>query len=711
VSFLSKYEIGDQITDGEALTSKARVIASGREVLIHELPIGPDRTRGMDLLRMIHRNLRSLPPNAHNPILELGEHEGRMYLVTEAIPGFSSLRTWLESGLPTSPATSEAFDRSRTSAAPSPVSSTEATVVGPAPAVPSAARTQVIKVAPREWVLASAPTSPAPESGGTDPADITTLGLPPTGHSPAGSPEREAEPTATVRLPGLGTLEPSRGGSGDVTVVGLSPPVHPGARPSDVTMVLTVGSMPAPPVNTTVQPAAPASNLFEPTQVMPKPSPARADDASVVGLPPDRPAPSDATMLAPVDSITAPAVEAAVRPVAPVSGVFEATQVMPSASAEQAGGSVWGEGSGTPVVDTPRSWTTLETTGGGPSSPPLPVIGEFTMVLRGTPTAPAPERQTSLTAPSESAESPPPGEFTRLMQVPPAASPSPAPGASASTGSAPSGDFTRMFGGICAPSGPADRRLEAGSDAFAGQGNSDILTDLSQPAVASRPASVSSGLPEGLGSHPAGEFTKIFGASGATNPLSFGSSLNSGAYADKPQPSEFTQIFGHEGQAVPGREGLPGSFGPSPSVVTSETHSGGISPQPSAPSGTAPSGGAKAADLRAIKLPEISVPGKSATPPSPPAVPKIPPPPPAAAPKLPKVPSPAAAPKPAMPAAPKLPAPPKVPAPAAAALKLKAPPAAKALKPRKSYLPLVLLLGGLLVVATVMILYFVFVAH
>jgi len=703
VSFLSKYEIGGLIVEGETRTSKGREVSSGREVLIHELPGGSDRTRGMDLLRMIHRNLRSLAPTVRNPILELGEHEGRMYLVTEPIPAFSSLRSWLEGGLTTGSREPEVVDKSPAPVAPLPARSGEATMVGPAPVTPAAARTQVVKVAPREWVFASAQGSPTSEPVGTNPADVTPVGPFSPAPSPSAPPVREAEPAATVieRLLRPDAPQPSRAGSDDVTMVGLAA-VDAKAVPSDATASAPVGSRAGPAL--AAAPAPPTmtgTGLFEATQVMPQPLQSGSNEVTVVGSVPARaPALSDKTLLAPAGSIPGATVETGSPRAATGTGLFEATQVMPSA------GAAWEKERGAATGETPpHPWTTIETEGGKPSPPPPE--GEFTMVLGGPSGPPASEPHIPPAAPAAKADGSTPGEFTGLVQAPPpAASSTPPSNFSSGAGGPPSGDFTRMFGGICAPSGPGDRGPEAGSRAFARQPEPDIFASPHPPPVASGPASVSSELPEGFGARPAGEFTKIFGAPGATGPLNSGLGPDERGYTDKPQPGEFTQIFGRQGRAVPGREASAG-FPPGSSAGLPEIQRPGSSPQPSGPaSGAPPSGAPPAAASPEFKLPEIKPP----KPPSVPAAPKIPAPPPAAAGKLPKPPSFAPPAKPAMPAAPKIPPPPKIPA--APALKPKTPAAAtKVPKPRKSYLPLVLILGGLLVLATAMVLYFAFAGH
>jgi hypothetical protein len=235
------------------------------------------------------------------------------------------------------------------------------------------------------------------------------------------------------------------------------------------------------------------------------------------------------------------------------------------------------------------------------------------------------------------------------------------------------------------------------------------FTSLLEASSAQSPGAASD-LPAGVASRPAGEFTQIFGAPGAAGPLSFGQNASAGAYTNRQEPGEFTQIFGREMQTAAAAEPSPGRFEPTPGTGAPNLHDAGASPLPSAKRADAPPSAAqRSAALPEIKPPEAPAPGKPAMAASLPAVPKLPPPPSVPVDKLPKTPVMAAPAKPAAPPAPKLP-PPKIPA--APTLRPQAPAAApKMAKPRKSYLPLVLIFAGLLVVATAMILYFALTGH
>lgn len=87
-----KYTLGEIISEGEVKTYAARELGSGANVLVHCLG-----TAKVDLMTLVVRHLRAAPLGASSGVLDMFESEGDVYLVTEALLGFSNLRTWLES--------------------------------------------------------------------------------------------------------------------------------------------------------------------------------------------------------------------------------------------------------------------------------------------------------------------------------------------------------------------------------------------------------------------------------------------------------------------------------------------------------------------------------------------------------------------------------------------------------------------------------------
>ncbi|MGB9606772.1 MAG: hypothetical protein ACPL88_12925, partial [Bryobacteraceae bacterium] len=92
MSLPEKYELLDLIAENETRTYLARERSTVRMVMVHVLLPGPNR---ISLLELVLRT-RMIPATPGRlQILDLGEHEGNPYVVTEIIPGFTTLRNWL----------------------------------------------------------------------------------------------------------------------------------------------------------------------------------------------------------------------------------------------------------------------------------------------------------------------------------------------------------------------------------------------------------------------------------------------------------------------------------------------------------------------------------------------------------------------------------------------------------------------------------------
>ena len=220
MGLLDRYELGEVLAEGEARTCPARDRASGRAVLVHQLA-GADRSRGTDLLRMIHRLLRSLPPGAHNPILDLGEHNGTMCLVTEPIPGFASIRSWLEQQIVASQAGAgePAAPQPAPSLPPPPAEPTAVAFIPAAPAghaqtaLPGQAATGVPELPPpsgsSEGTMIVTPPQPVEAAANGGPAEKTVaLEVPAAAPSPA-QPGEIAQAITTTVLPAATCAEPA----------------------------------------------------------------------------------------------------------------------------------------------------------------------------------------------------------------------------------------------------------------------------------------------------------------------------------------------------------------------------------------------------------------------------------------------------------------------------------------------------------------------
>jgi hypothetical protein len=111
MSILGKYDLYEIVNDDETRTFKARESPTGRGVLVHQFVAGRTPPDKPDLLQLVLRYLRSASAESLGLILDMGEHEGSMYVVTEDLPGLRILRSWLESELAKPPTGATAFWR------------------------------------------------------------------------------------------------------------------------------------------------------------------------------------------------------------------------------------------------------------------------------------------------------------------------------------------------------------------------------------------------------------------------------------------------------------------------------------------------------------------------------------------------------------------------------------------------------------------------
>lgn len=95
MQLLPNYELLEVLTKEEPCTFRARQMSSGRTVLLHRLSGGRSYPDQVGLIRTVVRYLRQAPKTSRNLVLDMVEHEGAMYLVTEVLPGFRTLNEWL----------------------------------------------------------------------------------------------------------------------------------------------------------------------------------------------------------------------------------------------------------------------------------------------------------------------------------------------------------------------------------------------------------------------------------------------------------------------------------------------------------------------------------------------------------------------------------------------------------------------------------------
>ena len=93
----NKYELFEVLAnDSESKTFNARVVASGRTVLVHVLFGGKAAPGKQKLLDLVLQRLVDASPERRGQILEISDYKGMPYAVTEVVPDFRNLRDWLE---------------------------------------------------------------------------------------------------------------------------------------------------------------------------------------------------------------------------------------------------------------------------------------------------------------------------------------------------------------------------------------------------------------------------------------------------------------------------------------------------------------------------------------------------------------------------------------------------------------------------------------
>lgn len=99
MSFQGKYEALSALNDGETQSFRAREVSSGRSVLIHRLAAGRTPAGQPDLAFLIFQFLRSASAEEARYLLDMGEDDGRVFVVTIDAAGCLDLRRWLQSAI------------------------------------------------------------------------------------------------------------------------------------------------------------------------------------------------------------------------------------------------------------------------------------------------------------------------------------------------------------------------------------------------------------------------------------------------------------------------------------------------------------------------------------------------------------------------------------------------------------------------------------
>ena len=97
MDFQGRYQILEMLVDGEARTFKARQTSSGRTVLLHQLWAERTPPHQPDLATLVFGFLRRATADEMKVLIDMGEEAGRVFVVTEDLPMFHDLRRWLQS--------------------------------------------------------------------------------------------------------------------------------------------------------------------------------------------------------------------------------------------------------------------------------------------------------------------------------------------------------------------------------------------------------------------------------------------------------------------------------------------------------------------------------------------------------------------------------------------------------------------------------------
>ncbi len=99
MSFQGKYEILSTLGEGESKSYRARQISSGRPVILHHLRADRTATAQPDLANLVFEFLRTASKEASRNFLDMGDEEGRIFIVTADAPECLDLRKWLQAGI------------------------------------------------------------------------------------------------------------------------------------------------------------------------------------------------------------------------------------------------------------------------------------------------------------------------------------------------------------------------------------------------------------------------------------------------------------------------------------------------------------------------------------------------------------------------------------------------------------------------------------
>ncbi len=599
MSFQERYRLQEIISEKEAKVYRAVQVATGKKVLVHQVFGERTPTGCKGIVTLIFQQSLSPAQKGPTPILDMGDFEGHIYVVTEDAEPFLDLRTWLNTHAATKAAAAARPAETKAPAAAQP------SVASTAPPSEGASMTHFF--APREILAKDRPAQPPSKA----PGEAPTMPAPPDRQGPVASPPSGAldqlfAPSAAPGKPAAPSVPPvaaqpsATSGSrqpGEFTrmfsgmgAARLGEPAQSPARPGPIDASATADRLTAvpsqppttPPSPTTTQPAGGAAQ--EPGEFTrmfafaPKPAPPPRTDVSPAPV-----AKPSAAFTPPPAAPTSPASTQAEsgdqkEPGSFTQMFFGGTRPTPAPSVSPAGKpgapEKLAEKATPPTV--PQGYEVVFRSRKQPGTEP-PVAGVEAPPPAATPPSAEKPLVSSLPPPAQPSQGP--GEFTQMFHgrpaqpaTPPAVVPRqapPAPAPSVPPVSEGPGEFTQMFHGRAAPPAmppgvtqreapqppspppparPASESPGEFTNMFSMQIPRKSLEAATRPSPPPQPAAPFSAPP--APSKEPGEFTQMFRAgSVAEKPpertvAPVPSDLRSSSPAAQQAPGEFTAIMG-----------------------------------------------------------------------------------------------------------------------------------------------------------------------
>lgn len=97
MSFLEKYRIDSLLGEGETMSFRALDTSTGQPVLLHQLLPGRTAPHQPELAPMVFKYLPGAGAPGTEYFVEIGQDEGRVFIVTMDVPECLDLRKWLQS--------------------------------------------------------------------------------------------------------------------------------------------------------------------------------------------------------------------------------------------------------------------------------------------------------------------------------------------------------------------------------------------------------------------------------------------------------------------------------------------------------------------------------------------------------------------------------------------------------------------------------------